>query len=130
MENNRFKSLPDRIWRNFCYGQVILNVIPLNVEALRYIHGPLPIWLCHIYSLIRNDTIFIMTFILDQGFIVKYLYGSLWVTAGSIDDDFFDFFLKILNSVFFIYYGLLGNPLECRHNLAECLILFYFLLYV
>lgn len=79
-----------------CTVQFCLNLVPVNVDLLRFWLGPLPPLVCTLSVSAR----FFVTATLLLSFnvinVLRFLYHNVWRNIGYLQDEFFEWLFKVV----------------------------------
>ena len=82
-----------------------IHIVKRILFIIRLLLGPLPLWLCEIRLFLLLAYACYQILLTDEIFLFSYLYICVWKTVGSINEDFVQKVLVIVNPTISLYFS-------------------------
>jgi len=72
--SNTNRTVLNRLVSSVCMASILWLVFPQTIDIIKFIYGPLPVYLCHLTTIFRNGLVMYMILIFMSMSLLKYLF--------------------------------------------------------
>jgi len=114
--SDKKRTLLNRFASMFCWECIKFMLLVQTIEAVRFLNGPLPHFICNVQLIIRNSTVFNFLLYMDASILIRYIFIFWLKNPAAFKDDFWILFVCIWTQSTSLLYEIVRQLLNTKSS--------------